>query len=80
MNVNQRLQVYKTNMVFDRRVTAMEWHPRSQNVVAVAAKSGDIVLWDYENEKNLAYIYGVSFFVFFSCYFVSYCLFHCCYY
>ncbi|XP_066980294.1 DNA damage-binding protein 2-like [Macrobrachium rosenbergii] len=60
MNVNQRLKVYKVFMEFDRRVTVLEWHPKSLNIVAVGAKSGDIVLWDYEHEKNLAYINGTG--------------------
>ncbi|XP_068219809.1 DNA damage-binding protein 2-like [Palaemon carinicauda] len=60
MSVNQRLKVYKVYMEFDRRVTVLEWHPKSMNIVAIGAKSGDIVLWDYENEKNLAYIHGTG--------------------
>ncbi|KAK7072661.1 DNA damage-binding protein 2 [Halocaridina rubra] len=60
MSINQKLQVYKSYMDFDRRVTALAWHPENQNVVVVCAKSGDIVLWDFENEKKLAFINGTG--------------------
>ena len=32
--------------VFDRRVTAIEWHPMLSNKVAVGSKGGEITLLD----------------------------------
>lgn len=40
---------YKAESCFDRRVTFIEWHPTDPKVLAVASKSGDIILWNYEN-------------------------------
>lgn len=35
---------------FDRRVTALCWHPVERNMVAVGSKGGDILLWNCEKE------------------------------
>ncbi|XP_041480053.1 DNA damage-binding protein 2-like isoform X1 [Lytechinus variegatus] len=32
---------------FDRRVTALEWHPTHPTMLAVGSKGGDLMLWDY---------------------------------
>ncbi|XP_061196918.1 DNA damage-binding protein 2-like [Saccostrea echinata] len=45
---------------FDRRVTAMEWHPTNPDVVVVGSKGGDIMLWDTYNTKNQKFIQGMG--------------------
>ena len=56
--------VHKTLSPFNRRVTAIEWHPVYHNVVAFASHGGDIQLWCYEDPsrdlivRGLGYGYG----------------------
>ncbi|KAH3828368.1 DNA damage-binding protein 2-like [Dreissena polymorpha] len=45
----RELEVYRTASPFDRRVTALEWHPKQANLLAVGSKGGDIILWNTEN-------------------------------
>ncbi len=44
-------QVYKSVTPFDRRVTAMAWHPKRPNLCAVGSKGGEIILWNYEKDE-----------------------------
>ncbi|KAJ3334103.1 DNA damage-binding protein 2 [Blyttiomyces sp. JEL0837] len=49
------IKVHKTTSYFDRRVTAIEWHPdhaRYPNVVALGSKGGDIVWYDYQQDAK----------------------------
>ena len=41
--------IYKSVTPFDRRVTALAWHPKNPKFCAVGSKGGEIVLWKYEN-------------------------------
>nr|XP_027221530.1 DNA damage-binding protein 2-like [Penaeus vannamei] len=52
MHTNKRLRVHKTYLGFDRRATALAWHPTNPNVVAVGSKGGDIILWNYQADGN----------------------------
>ncbi|CAH1773007.1 unnamed protein product [Owenia fusiformis] len=45
------MQLYRTASPFDRRVTALEWHPNNPSMLAVGSKGGDIILWNV-NELN----------------------------
>ncbi|KAG5848913.1 DNA damage-binding protein 2 isoform X2 [Anguilla rostrata] len=51
-------RLYRTASPFDRRVTCLEWHPTHPSTLAVASKSGDIILWDYEVLKKTTFIQG----------------------
>jgi len=42
----------KKERPFDRRVTAIEWHPTNPNVAAIGSKGGDIILLDLNSEKT----------------------------
>lgn len=37
---------------FDRRVTALAWHPRFPHLAAAGSKGGDIILWDSERADS----------------------------
>ena len=51
----------KKERPFDRRCTAMEWHPTKPNIVAVGSKGGDIIFLDINSDKNCdKFIQGVS--------------------
>ncbi|XP_037795820.1 DNA damage-binding protein 2-like [Penaeus monodon] len=52
MHTNKRLRVHQTYLGFDRRATALAWHPTNPNVVAVGSKGGDIILWNYQADGN----------------------------
>uniref|UniRef100_A0A4W4FDG7 DNA damage-binding protein 2 n=1 Tax=Electrophorus electricus TaxID=8005 RepID=A0A4W4FDG7_ELEEL len=51
-------RLLRTASPFDRRVTCLEWHPSYLSKVAVGSKGGDIILWDYEELNNAAFIQG----------------------
>ena len=59
-NILSELQLYRTASPFDRRCTAMEWHPRHISTLTVASKGGDIILWNHEKMKDEVFIQGVS--------------------
>jgi DNA damage-binding protein 2 len=50
VNQLKDLAVYKSITHFDRRVTAMAWHPKNSNLCAVASKGGDIILWNINKD------------------------------
>ena len=56
------LQLYRISSPFDRRCTALEWHPTNTNKLAVGSKGGDIILWDIESTNNDAFVHGVKYF------------------
>ena len=41
----QEFQVYKSVTPFNRRVTAMAWHPKIPNLCAVGSKGGEIIIF-----------------------------------
>ncbi|XP_071111867.1 DNA damage-binding protein 2-like [Haliotis cracherodii] len=55
------MQLFRTGSPFDRRVTAMAWHPSSPNILAAGSKGGDIYLWDINNiNNNDNFIHGIG--------------------
>ena len=44
-------QVFKSVTPFDRRVTAICWHPKRPNFCAVGSKGGEIILWKYDKDE-----------------------------
>merc|ERR550519_393687 len=46
-----RLGVAQLVTPFDRRVTAIAWHPTNPHLAAAGSKGGDIILWD-TNQNN----------------------------
>ncbi|XP_067658160.1 DNA damage-binding protein 2-like [Haliotis asinina] len=55
------MQLLRTGSPFDRRVTAMAWHPSNPNVLAAGSKGGDIYLWDIDNiNNNDNFIHGIG--------------------
>ena len=57
------LQLYRISSPFNRRCTALEWHPTNTNKLAVGSKGGDIILWDIESTDNDAFVHGVKYFI-----------------
>ena len=47
----QEFQVYKSVTPFNRRVTAMAWHPKRPNLCAVGSKGGEIIIWNFEKDE-----------------------------
>ena len=55
------LSLHRVGSPFDRRVTALEWHPTRPNILGVGSKGGDIILWDVEQVKpDDRFVTGVS--------------------
>ncbi|XP_013407815.1 DNA damage-binding protein 2 isoform X2 [Lingula anatina] len=54
------LELYRTGSPFERRVTAIEWHPSWPHIVAVGDKGGEIILWDINNVSNDYFIPGMG--------------------
>ena len=44
---------------FDRRITALTWHPKLPHTLAVGSKAGDLVLWNCSHQKHDFFIKGV---------------------
>ena len=43
--------IYKSITPFDRRTTALTWHPKKPNLCAVGSKGGEIIIWNYERDE-----------------------------
>lgn len=56
----QKQEVFKVSSPFDRRITAMAWHPRFHTTLAVASKGGDIILWNHQNPTHEIFVKGVT--------------------
>ncbi|RXG51351.1 DNA damage-binding protein 2 [Armadillidium vulgare] len=56
------MKISKWYCDFDRRITAMTWHPTVADTVAIGSKSGDIILWNFEQDgqKPRAFIKGAT--------------------
>ncbi|XP_013789019.1 DNA damage-binding protein 2-like, partial [Limulus polyphemus] len=55
-----RLKPYKMASPFDRRVTAVTWHPKHPSVVGVGSKGGEVIMWNFENAADDLFIPGVG--------------------
>ncbi|KAG8126013.1 hypothetical protein E2320_021172 [Naja naja] len=53
-------RLFQTASPFDRRITALEWHPMHPSTVAVGSKGGDIILWNYEVLNKTCFIKGID--------------------
>ncbi|XP_007431630.1 DNA damage-binding protein 2 [Python bivittatus] len=53
-------RLFRTASPFDRRITALEWHPMHPSTVAVGSKGGDIILWNYEVLNKTCFIKGMG--------------------
>ena len=61
MDLISNLSLHRVGSPFDRRVTALEWHPTRPNILGVGSKGGDIILWDVEHVKDDdKFVTGVS--------------------
>ncbi|XP_022090418.1 DNA damage-binding protein 2-like isoform X2 [Acanthaster planci] len=56
----RNFRIQHTTSPFDRRVTALEWHPTLPKTLAVASKSGDLIMWNYENTAKFNLSKGVG--------------------
>ncbi|XP_060068575.1 DNA damage-binding protein 2-like [Ylistrum balloti] len=54
------MQLCRTASPFDRRVTAIDWHPSKPHVAAVGSKGGDIMLWDTQQINNEKFVQGIG--------------------
>ena len=54
------MQISTMTSPFDRRVTAVEWHPTNPGLVAVGSKGGDIFWWDTSDTNRQKFIQGVG--------------------
>ncbi|XP_004851942.1 DNA damage-binding protein 2 [Heterocephalus glaber] len=45
---------------FDRRATALAWHPAHPSTLAVASKGGDIMLWNFGIKDKPTFIKGIG--------------------
>nr|ACO14917.1 DNA damage-binding protein 2 [Caligus clemensi] len=52
--------VYKTSSPFEKRITAIAWHPTQPDLFAVGNKWGSIVLWNYEKNDFNVYMDGLG--------------------
>ena len=55
-----RWMVHKRVAPFNRRVTALAWHPTLMDVVAVGSHGGDILQWDLSDASRNIFLHGVS--------------------
>ena len=60
VSLTKELELYRTASPFNRRVTVLEWHPTRPNILGIASKGGDIILWDTESVDNDKFVQGVS--------------------
>ncbi|KAI9105515.1 WD40-repeat-containing domain protein [Phlyctochytrium arcticum] len=59
LNRLRNLRVFRTANYFDRRVSALEWHPHPNHrtVLAMASKTGDVAWWDFvQNGRHEGYV------------------------
>ncbi|KAK0145110.1 DNA damage-binding protein 2 [Merluccius polli] len=50
--------LHRTASPFNRRVTALEWHPTQPTTLAVGSKGGDIMLWTFDAPNKTSFIQG----------------------
>lgn len=54
------MQISTMTSPFDRRVTAVEWHPTNPDVVVVGSKGGDVFWWDTSNIEKKKFHQGMG--------------------
>ncbi|CAL8261742.1 unnamed protein product [Merluccius merluccius] len=50
--------LHRTASPFNRRITALEWHPTQPTTLAVGSKGGDIMLWTFDAPNKTSFIQG----------------------
>lgn len=53
------MQISTMTSPFNRRVTAMDWHPTNPDVVVVGSKGGDVFWWDTSNIEKQKFHQGL---------------------
>lgn len=71
------MQISTMTSPFNRRVTAMEWHPTNPDLVVVGSKGGDIIWWDTHNVKNQKFIQGVCYVKIIQVFCLEFQVYHC---
>lgn len=51
VNQVKQMRVWKSVAPFNRRMTAVAWHPHEPNVCAVGSKGGSVVIWNHLNDS-----------------------------
>ena len=54
MSHTSQMRVFKLATPFDKRVTAIAWHPKYTRICAAGSKGGDLLLWDTSKEEDLS--------------------------
>uniref|UniRef100_A0A8W8K3K2 DNA damage-binding protein 2 n=1 Tax=Magallana gigas TaxID=29159 RepID=A0A8W8K3K2_MAGGI len=54
------MQISTMTSPFNRRVTAMDWHPTNPDVVVVGSKGGDVFWWDTSNIEKQKFHQGMG--------------------
>ena len=56
-NAIQDLRVFRTTQPFDRRCTALDWHPTRHGILVVASKGlfGYADIWSFPSNLHAAY-------------------------
>lgn len=60
VDLTKDFELYRNASPFDRRVTAMEWHPTKPSILAVGSKGGDIILWDTDSINKDKFVHGIG--------------------
>lgn len=55
-----QFRVFKSVTPFDRRVTALAWHPKEPTLCAVGSKGGDLLLWNYVKDEFQSLLTGIG--------------------
>jgi len=55
----QSYSIHRTASPFNRRVTALEWHPAHPSTLVAASKGGDLMLWDFDALNKTTFVQGV---------------------
>ncbi|QQP53215.1 DNA damage-binding protein 2, partial [Caligus rogercresseyi] len=52
--------IYKSSSPFEKRITAITWHPSQAHLLAVGNKWGSILLWNYEKDDFTSFMDGIG--------------------
>ncbi|XP_007519215.2 DNA damage-binding protein 2 isoform X1 [Erinaceus europaeus] len=53
-------RIFQKAAPFDRRATALAWHPTHPSTVAVGSKGGDILLWNFGIKDKPTFLKGIG--------------------
>ena len=60
INRIKNFNVFKSVTPFNRRVTAIAWHPKKPNLCAVGSKGGEIIIWNIEKDEFSGIAEGIG--------------------